>query len=67
MKSLEHLPESFQSLLMDKIQTWQQSQSGQTSSYEYEKSFHDLMQDLGREILQSSVGEEGNARKKNKS
>jgi hypothetical protein len=39
-----------------KIKEWKESQKGQTDGYEYERSFNEMMQHIGREILQESVG-----------
>jgi hypothetical protein len=39
-----------------KIKEWKESQNGQTDGYEYERSFNEMMQNIGREILQESVG-----------
>lgn len=41
------------------------SQEGQTNAYEYERSFDEFMQQMGRELLQHSVGEDTSVRKKN--
>lgn len=43
---------------------WMASQGGQTSAYEYERSFDEFMQQMGRELLEQSVGEEKSVRKK---
>ena len=40
------------------------SQEGQTNAYEYERSFDEFMQQMGRELLQHSVGEETKRLKK---
>lgn len=61
---LPDLPAEFQKQLMAKIQHWQESQVGQKSGYEYEKSFNELMQEIGKEILENSVGDEPDGRKK---
>jgi len=39
------------------IAQWQISQQGQTSGYDYEMSFIQLWQRLGKEVYQQSVGE----------
>lgn len=43
-------------LIMKKILHWNESQEGQTSGYEYERSFDVMMQSIGKDILQESVG-----------
>ena len=48
----------------ERYDTWLALQEGQTSAYEYERSFDAFMQQMGRELLQASVGEEKSARKK---
>lgn len=55
---------SLETKLMDRIKGWQASQEGQQSAYEYERSFAEMMHHLGQDILQASVGEEVNSRKK---
>lgn len=42
---------------LTKIQNWVDSQTGQTSAYEYEKSFDEMWQQLGAQVLQRSLGE----------
>lgn len=43
-------------LISQKIKEWKISQQGQTDGYTYEKSFDSMMQSIGRDILQESVG-----------
>lgn len=43
-------------LIDQKIKQWKESQQGQSDGYEYERSFNDLMQTVGQNILQQSVG-----------
>jgi hypothetical protein len=48
-----------QSIMEELAQTiaqWETTQQGQTSGYEYEKSFVEMWQKLGNKILQNSVG-----------
>jgi hypothetical protein len=45
------------SSLLSKIQEWEASQKGQTSAYDYEKTFDQMWQELGKEVLQESLGE----------
>ncbi|WKN40714.1 hypothetical protein [Tunicatimonas pelagia] len=63
---MEKKDQVLQARLMERIKVWQQSQEGQTSGYEYEHSFSEMMRHLGQDILQASTGEEANARKKKK-
>lgn len=51
-------------IFSERYDAWKASQEGQSSAYEYEKSFEEFMQQMGRELLQRSVGEENNSRKK---
>lgn len=51
-------------IFSERYDAWAASQEGQTSGYEYERSFDEFMQQMGRELLQHSVGEEKSARKK---
>jgi hypothetical protein len=44
---------------------WSISQEGQTDAYEYESSFDKFMNNMSCELLQQSVGEESDRRKKN--
>ena len=55
---------SLETKLMERIKGWQASQEGQQSAYEYERSFTEMMHHLGQDILQASVGEEKDSRKK---
>ena len=41
------------------LKSWQEAQQGQSNGYEYEKSFVELWAKLGKEVLQSSLGDEG--------
>lgn len=51
-------------MFSERYDAWVASQEGQSSAYEYERSFDEFMQQMGRELLQQSVGEELKARKK---
>lgn len=44
---------------------WIEAQSNQQSGYEYEKSYVEMMQQVSREVLQSTVESTGQGRKKN--
>ena len=46
----------FQNLLSSKYQQWESSQQGQTSGYDYEKTFVEMWQQLGHQLLQEGVG-----------
>ena len=41
----------------EKYQEWEKNQHGQTSGYEYEKTFVEMWQQLGHQVLQQSMGE----------
>lgn len=43
-------------LIDQKIKQWQVKQQGQADGYEYERTFNDMMQNIGQEILQDSIG-----------
>lgn len=45
---------------------WGISQQGQTSGYEYERSFVEMWQKLGNKFLQNSVGKLSGSRNKKK-
>ena len=49
--------EEFFEQIKVEIESWYKSQVDQTDSYEYERSFSEMMQRLGQKILQESVGE----------
>jgi hypothetical protein len=49
--------EEFFEQIKVEIESWYKSQVDQTDSYEYERSFSEMMQKLGQKILQESVGE----------
>lgn len=38
------------------VEQWKVNQQGQTSGYEYERSFVEMWQKLGTQVLQNSVG-----------
>jgi hypothetical protein len=47
------------------FEKWFQQQSTQTSGYEYEKSYVEMMQKVSRAVLEKSVENTGKGRKKN--
>ena len=49
--------EEFTELAWQKYDAWQKSQENQTSGYEYEKSFDEMIVSMGNILLQGSVGE----------
>jgi hypothetical protein len=49
--------EEFLSAASEKYDQWKKSQTDQTSGYEYEKSFDQMMVELGQLLLQGSVGD----------
>lgn len=51
-------------IFSERYDAWKGSQVDQTSGYEYERSFEEFMRQMGKELLQQSVGEESNGRKK---
>ena len=58
--------ETFLEIAATKFDEWTTSQEGQTSGYEYEKSFDKMMVELGQLLLQSSVGKLPDNEKKTK-
>lgn len=44
-------------LIDEKIKSWKESQKGQTDGYEYESTFNEMVQYIGKNILQQSIGE----------
>lgn len=51
-------PQELTQKIAQRLEQWQKAQQNQTSGYEYEKSFTELWQQLGKEVFQSSLGEE---------
>ena len=49
---IEQLKKSYERKLKD----WMSSQAGQTSGYEYEKSFLSFMREVSQDTFQASVG-----------
>ncbi len=49
-----------------KLKKWFDSQKGQTSGYEYEKTFVELMRGISQEIFQESLGKIPGSRNKKK-
>jgi hypothetical protein len=45
-------------------EVWAKSQEGQTDAYAYEASFVEFIQRMSRQVLQASVGQEADKRKK---
>jgi len=43
-------------LFLEKLECWERSQVGQTSGYEYERSYEQFIQSLSHELLQESLG-----------
>lgn len=50
-------------IIAQKIAEWKQSQEGQKDGYEYEKTFDKMMQEIGKSILQESIGKVPESRK----
>ncbi len=48
------------------IKKWKESQKNQTDGYEFERTFDKMIHDVGREILQDSMGELPKSRKEKK-
>ena len=46
----------FQNQLATKYQQWESNQQGQTSGYDYEKSFVEMWQELGHQLMQEGIG-----------
>ncbi len=42
--------------VVEKLRQWHESQQGQTSGYEYEKTFVELMRGISQEVFQESLG-----------
>jgi len=40
---------------IEKVSAWEESQIGQTSGFEWERSFDQMWTELGREVLQASL------------
>jgi hypothetical protein len=43
--------------IMEKVEAWKQSQEGQLSGYEYERSFLEMMNQVRNEVFQASMGD----------
>lgn len=52
------------SIFSERYDEWITSQNGQTDAYEYEASFDKFISKISLELLQRSVGEESDSRKK---
>jgi len=50
--------EAFTKIAWERFQNWSDLQKGQTSGYEYEKSFDKMLVKMGKEILEKEVAEE---------
>lgn len=60
MKSITSIQEEF----IHRFTAWEQSQVAQTEGYEYEKSFVEMWQSLGRELLERSSNKGNHSKKK---
>ena len=47
--------QAVQKIFLEKYKAWQASQSSQTDAFEYEKSFCEMMQDLGQSLLSQAT------------
>jgi len=57
--------EEFMKIAWEKYLKWEKSQKGQTSGYEYEKTFDQMIVQMGRELLErETTASEISARKK---
>ena len=54
-------------LFLSKLEAWEASQIGQTSGYEYEKSYSAFVSELSKELFQLSIGDLPKDRNKKKS
>lgn len=50
----------------EKYREWLKSQEGQTSAYEYEKSFVEFMQEVSKTTLMETTASEGQSRNSKK-
>ncbi len=57
----QHKKAKVMTMFSERYDAWVASQEGQTSAYEYERSFDVFVQQMGQELLQQLVGEEVNA------
>ncbi|GMU97115.1 hypothetical protein [Ignavibacterium album] len=57
---------SLEQRIQDAIKQWKLSQVNQTDGYEYERSFDEMMKQIGKDILQESLGEQPKNRKEKK-
>lgn len=55
------------SLFLSHLESWEQSQQGQQSGYEYERSFDEMSQRLMSEVFEQSLGELPESRHEKKS
>ena len=57
--------EEFTKISWEKYSKWEASQKGQTSGYEYEKTFDKMLVEIGKDLLEkSTTGSDVSARKK---
>lgn len=64
METKEEKKIRIMSIFSERYDEWIISQKGQTDAYEYEASFDKFISKMSLELLQQSVGEESNSRKK---
>jgi hypothetical protein len=49
--------EKLKQVFADRIKAWEESQKGQTSGLEYERSLRKAIEEIGNAVLQESLGE----------
>ena len=64
METQEEKKSRIISIFSKRYDEWDKSQEGQTDAYEYESSFDKFINKMSKELLQQSVGEESDSRKK---
>jgi hypothetical protein len=64
METQEEKKSRIMSIFSERYDEWDKSQEGQTDAYEYEASFDKFINKMSKELLQQSVGEESDSRKK---
>ena len=65
METQDEKKSRIMAIFSERYDEWSISQEGQADAYEYEASFDKFMNKMSGELLQQSVGEESDHRKKN--
>lgn len=65
-KNMGNIEEKLAGMFKERLSVWKKSQIGQTSGYEYERSFAEMMRGLEEEVFKEVTGVELSNKNKKK-